>query len=202
MDQPTSGVVEKRSGYGCCGCRSCFISLVALVAAVAVFIWQGPAFLRAVGIAPPDAEELFSGSRDPIGTEAVNSILESAGVEGVEAVVIPIAGTADQIAIFTVDASVSTGGLSSIEEADDFLTNIMGQLAEVNRSGDLAIEHVSVDYVGESGESLVTLAAPQGAVEAYASGSISRREFLSQVEIDLSKLITAAELREFAEEVR
>ena len=202
MDQPTSGAIEKRGGYGCCGCRGCFIALVALVAAVAVIIWQGPALLRAVGLAPPGAEELFSGSPDPIGTEAVNSILESAGVAGAEAIVIPIAGTADQIAIFTVDASVTTGGPSSIEEADAFLTNIMGQLAEANSSGNLAIKHVSVDYVDESGESLVALTAPQAAIEAYANGSISRREFLSQVEIDLSKLITAAELREFAEEVR
>jgi hypothetical protein len=72
-------------------------------------IWLGPSILRGVGILEPSAEELFAGSKDPVATEAVNTVLDTAGIEGVEAMVIPIAGSERQLAIFTVDANASAG---------------------------------------------------------------------------------------------
>jgi len=163
-------------------------------------IWLGPSILRGVGILEPSAEELFAGSKDPVATEAVNTVLDTAGIEGVEAMVIPIAGSEGQLAIFTVDANASAGGISTQAEAEIFLTDTLSQLAKANRENDLGIEHVAIDLLGDSGENLLVFTAPQAIVEAYAEGTISRREFLSQVEIDFSNLISAAELRQLIEE--
>jgi hypothetical protein len=172
-----------------------------LIVALILTVWLGPSLMRSVGILPPDAEELFSGSPDPVATEAMNNILESSGVVGVEALVIPIAGTDGQLAVFSVDANTfSAGGIGNEAEADLFLKDMMGQLVQANRDQDLSIEHVTIDYLDGGGENLVAITAPQGAVEAYASGAISRREFLAQVEIDFSNIITSAELRQLIEE--
>ena len=163
-------------------------------------VWLGPSLLRGVGLMSPSAEELFAGSKDPLATEAVNNMLSTAGIEGVEAMVIPIAGTEGQLALFTVDANVSAGGLTTQAEAEIFLTDTLRQLASTNRDNNLGIEHVAIDYLGESGENLLAFTTPQSAVEAYADGTITRREFLSQVEVDFSNIISAEELRQLIEE--
>jgi hypothetical protein len=60
--------------------------------------------------------------------------------------------------------------------------------------GNLDIEQVAADYRDEAGNSLITVTAPRAAVEAYASGSINRKVFLAQVDLDFSNLAGAVEL--------
>jgi hypothetical protein len=163
-------------------------------------LWFGPSILRGVGILGPSAEELFAGSKDPVATEAVNTMLSAAGVEGVQAMVIPIAGSDGQLAVFTIDANATAGGITTQAEAETFLTDTLSQLAQTNRDNNLGIELVAIDLLGDSGENLLAFTAPQSVVEAYADGTISRREFLSHVEIDFSNLISAEELRRLIEE--
>jgi hypothetical protein len=171
--------------------------MVVMASAGALF---GPSLLREANIIEPRAEDLFSGSPDRIASQQVNDILISNGLKGVDALIIPISGSEGQIALFTVDTTVTAGGITTAVEADIFLKDIMNQLSDANKASGLTIEHVAIDYIDESGESLVAITAPQQAVEAYANGSISRRDFLAQVDIDFTNLITADELRQLVEE--
>jgi hypothetical protein len=190
---------KKRSRRNFCGC-GCFVFLFIFIVGGGLSLWFGPSILRSVGILGPSAEELFAGSKDPVATEAVNRVLDTAGIEGVEAMVIPIAGSEGQLAVFTVDADATAGGIATQAEAEIFLKDTLSQLARTNRENNLGIEHVAIDLLGDSGENLLAFTAPQSVVEAYAEGTISRRQFLSQVEIDFSNLISAEELRQLIEE--
>jgi hypothetical protein len=197
MSEMPSGNKRSRRNFCCCGC---FLFLIIFIVGGGLSVWLGPSALRGVGLLEPSAEELFAGSKDPVGTEAVNTILDTAGVKGVEAMVIPIAGSEGQLAVFTIDADASAGGIATQAEAEAFLTDTLSQIAKINRENDLRIEHVAIDLLGDSGENLLAFTAPQSIVEAYTDGTISRREFLSHVEIDFSNLISAAELRQLIEE--
>jgi hypothetical protein len=192
-----SGKKRSKRNFCCCGC---FLFLFVFIVGGGLSLWLGPSILRGVGLLEPSAEELFAGSKDPVATEAVNRVLDTAGIEGVDAMVIPIAGSEGQLAVFTIHDGASAGGISTQAEAEIFLTDTLRQLAKSNRENDLGIEHVAIDYLGESGENLLAFTAPQSVVEAYANGTISRREFLSQVEVDFSNLISAEELRQLIEE--
>ena len=191
--------VEKKRGRGWC-CCGCVLALGIFLVVAAGGLLFGPFLLRETNIIKPEAEKLFSGSPDRAASKQVNEVLDSSGLEGVEALVVPISGSEGQIAIFSVDTSVTAGGIATAEEADIFLQGIMRQLSETNQASELAIEHVAIDYVDENGESLLAISAPQQAVDAFVNGSITRREFLAQVDIDFSNLITAAELRQLVEE--
>lgn len=190
---------RSRRGWCCCGCLAL---LILLIVAIPAGIFFGPAALNVIGLGPPDAEELFSGSPDPFATGTVSTILEDSGVTGVDVYVIPITGSEDQIAIFTVDDNAAASGITSAEDAERFLTDLMGQISNANNEAGLGINHVAVDYLDESGQSLLTFAAPQSAVEAYANGTITRQAFLAQVDIDYSKVISSAQLRELLQEVQ
>jgi hypothetical protein len=197
MSEIPSEKKRSRRNFCCCGC---FVFLFIFIVGGGLSLWFGPSILRGVGILGPSAEELFAGSKDPVATEAVNRVLDTAGIEGVEAMVIPIAGSEGQLAVFTVDADATAGGIATQAEAEIFLTDTLSQLARTNRENNLGIEHVAIDLLGDSGENLLAFTAPQSVVEAYAEGTISRRQFLSQVEIDFSNLISAEELRQLIEE--
>jgi len=197
MSETPSGKKRSKRNFCCCGC---VLFLFLFIVGGGLSIWIGPSILRGVGLLEPSAEELFAGSKDPVATEAVNTMLDTAGVEGVEALVIPIAGSEGQLAVFTIDTDASAGGISTQAEAEIFLTDTLSQLAKTNRDNDLGIEHVAIDLLGDSGENLLTFTAPQLFVEAYADGSISRREFLSHLEIDFSNLLSVEELRQLIEE--
>ena len=197
MSETASGNKRSRRNFCCCGC---FLFLFIFIVGGGFSLWFGPSILRGVGLLAPSAEELFAGSKDPVATEAVNMMLSTAGVEGVQAVVIPIAGSEGQLAVFTIDANATAGGIATQAEAETFLTDTLSQLAQTNRENNLGIEHVAIDLLGDSGENLLAFTAPQSVVEAYADGTISRREFLSQVEVDFSNLISAEELRRLIEE--
>lgn len=191
------GNKRSRRNFCCCGC---FLFLFLFIVGGGLSIWFGPTILRGVGLLQPSAEELFAGSKDPVATEAVNQMLDTAGIDGVEAMVIPIAGSEGQLAIFTVDSNATAGGITTQAEAETFLTDTLSGLARTNRENNLGIEHVAIDLLGDSGQNLLVFTAPQSIVEAYAEGTLSRREFLSQVEIDFSNLISAGELRQLIEE--
>lgn len=197
MSETTTGTKRNKRNWCCCGC---LVLLVVICIGGGLSVWLGPSILRGVGLMEPSAEELFAGSRDPLATEAVNDLLVEKGIKGVEAMVIPIAGSDGQLAVFTVETTASAGGMTTAAEAQIFLMNTLRQLAETNRENDLNIEHVAVDYLDESGENLLAFTVPQSTVDAYADGTISRRQFLSEVEIDFSNLISAEELQRLIEE--
>jgi hypothetical protein len=188
---------RRRGCFSCCGCLAALGVLAVLLVLGAVFT---PTLLRAAGLRGPGAEELYAGAPDPVATEALNDVLVTHGIEGVNVWVIPIQGSEGQIAILTFDENATAGGIDSRESAEAFMLETLQGLANANRSGELGIEYVAMDYQDESGGSLISWAAPQTAVDAYANGQITRRQFLAQVEVDFSNIISAAELRRLLEE--
>jgi hypothetical protein len=202
MTEVSSDNQQQKGRRGCRGCLGCLAAVAGLAVLVVALVWFAPSIVRWTGLSGPSAEELYAGAPDRIASEALNESLNSAGIEGVDALVIPISGSEGQIAVFTVRSDLAAPGAATEEEANAAFMEALRGLTEANRSGDLGIEQVAVDLPNESGGSLVTLTAPQAAVEAYADGSITRREFLAQVDVDLSNLISAAELRELVTEVQ
>ena len=192
---------QQKGRRGCRGCLGCLAAVAGIAVLVVLVVWFAPSILRWTGLSGPGAEVLYAGAPDRLAGEALSESLDSAGIEGVDALVIPISGSEGQIAVFTVRSDLAAPGATTEEEANAAFMEALRGLAEANRSGDLGIEQVAVDLPDESGGSLITLTAPQAAVEAYADGSITRREFLAQVDVDLSNLVGALELRELVTEV-
>jgi hypothetical protein len=192
---------QRKSRRSCGGCIGCLAALAGVAVLVVALIWFAPWILRRVGISGTGAEELYAGAPDRIASEALNDSLRDAGIAGVDALVIPISGREGQIAVLTLDSNSDAISVSTQEEANALFMETLRGLAEANQAGDLSIEQVAVDYRGESGTSLITVAAPQVAVEAYANGSITRKEFLAQVDLDFSNLVGAVELGEIIREV-
>jgi hypothetical protein len=173
------------------------VSAVVLVAAVLF----GPTLLRKVGVFAPTAEERYSGAADPVGTEMVSEALDNAGIEGAEVVVMPVKGSDGQIAVITLNESSRLGSINSSASGEEQFRSLVRDYAQANRDGDLRIDTVALDFQGEDGESLVSVGVPQEAIDAYAAGEITRSEFVEQVEIDFSNLISPAELRQLIAEM-
>jgi hypothetical protein len=171
--------------------------LAAVLVAVVLF---APALLRKVGIFGPGPEERFSGAADPVGTEMVAEVLDHAGIEGVDVVVMPVQGSRGQIAILTLNESSRLGSIGNTASGEEQFMSLVQDFSRTNREGDLKIETVALDFQGEDGQSLVSAGVSQEAVDAFAAGKINRREFVQQVEIDFSNLISAAELQRLIQE--
>jgi len=192
---------QRKGKRGCGGCIGCLATMAGVAVLVVALIWFAPWILQKVGISGPGAEELYAGAPDRMASQALNDSLHDVGITGVNALVIPISGSEGQIAVLTLDSSVTAARVSTKEEANALFMETLRGLAQANQAGNLGIEQVAVDYRDDSGNSLIAVAAPQAAVEAYANGSISRREFLAQVDLDLSNLMGAVELGELMMEV-
>lgn len=198
MTNSSGGKGRKR---GCIGCLGCLGLIAVLTVVLVAAVMLGPPLLRKAGVLGLSAEERYSGAADPVGTALVSEVLDEAGFEGVDVVVIPEKGGEGQIAVITLNDSSRLGGVDQTASGEEQFMSLVQDYSRANREGDLKIDTVAVDYQGENGESLVSLGVPQGAVDAYAAGTITRREFVQQVEIDFSNLISPAELQQLIAEM-
>jgi hypothetical protein len=191
MTEPVNpGQTTRKRSWGCIGCLGCLA--VPLVIAMIVAV---PIVLRLLGIIGPDPEKMFGGAADPVASAAVERSLLEAGVSGARAVVLPIDGRDGQIAIITLEQTSSTEG-----SAQEAFTRTLQGLAAANREGH-RIEQVAIDLRDEEGNPSLGITVGQDAVEAYAAGQISQNEFLGEVEVDLSDLISPEEIRLLLDEV-
>ncbi len=186
---------------GCIGCLGCLGLILASVLVLVAVVLLGPPLLRKVGILGPSAEERYSGAADPVGTAMVSGVLENAGFEGVDVVVIPEKGGEGQIVVFTLTDASRLGGIDQSANGEEQFMALVQDYSRANREGDLKIDTVAVDYQAENGQSLVSLGVPQKTIDAFADGKITRREFVQQVEVDFSNLISPGELRELIAEM-
>lgn len=129
------------------------------------------------------AEELYSGAPDPFATRVVSQILMDAGIAGARAVVIPIQGSAGQIAVVTLDQSQGFTGMGTASANEATMMSVIQRMREDNRMQELGVERVTVDYRDETGQCLVAITASQSALDAFAEGEMSRDEFLRNVDI-------------------
>lgn len=193
-----AGSTGGRRNRGCIGC----LGLIACLAAVLLgTVFFAPTLLHRVGILGPTPEERFSGAADPVGTQVVGQLLEDAGFDGVDVVVMPVQGSTGQVAFITLTESSRLGGVDTTASGEEQFVSLLQDFSQANREGGLEITTVAVDLQGDGGQSLVSVAVSQEAVDAYSAGTISRSEFVQQVEIDFSNLISAGELRQLISEM-
>jgi hypothetical protein len=142
----------------------------------------------------PDPEKLFSGASDPFAESVLENLLINAGVQGAQVTVIPIKDSDKQLAYIVFDDSsgVSMGNL--LQGGDEGLASVLLQLDEVNRTQNLNIGPVAMEYRGESGDPLFTVVTDQENISAFAAGEISQEELLSGTDIGLDNLLGGIDL--------
>ena len=188
-----------KSRRGCIGCIGCFGLLVLTIIVCGGTWFFGASILRSLNLLPLDPVELYSGAADPVATDAVETLLVDAGFEGANAVVLPTKGRNKQLAVIMLDSSskVKESGADATQEA---MLKLFQGLADADPSFNL--ERMVTAFLDENGEPLVAITAPQQAVEDFASGRISRGEFLRSVDADFSALLNAERLQTLAQRER
>ena len=131
----------------------------------------------------PTARDLYSGAPDRAAGEDVSNALVSAGVQGASVLVIPIKGSAGQIAIITLDESRGYTGFGAA--GADSLKTVVTNIVNADRAGNLAIEQLSIDYRDSSGKSSLSFTTGMDEASAYAAGEITREEFVGDVDFNL-----------------
>jgi hypothetical protein len=197
MTQTIIQTPAKRSSCRRRGCIGCLALIGLTICLGGVLIFAGPSFMRATGLAGPSAEDIYSGAPDPVASAAVTGILTDAGISGARAVVIPMKGSEGNVALITLDGSAVEGAGSEAANQQAF-EQIIQDLAAADREG-MNLSHVVVDYRDENGESLISMGASQDDINAYAAGEIAQNQFLYQVEVDFSRLISADMLQQLME---
>jgi len=176
----------KKRSLGRTGCLSCLGCLGLLVVLVLVSVGVVAVIQRL----SPGPEELLSGPPDPVASAAYQEVLAASGFDGAQVRVIPIKGSDEALAYIVLDETAGFSGADTIEGNEAAIDDAIRGLAEANRSQDLGVGTVAVEYRDETGQSLFTFAAGQETVEAYADGEISRDELLSETEVDLSSFLS------------
>jgi hypothetical protein len=178
-----AGPAKPGRGRGCrWGCGGC-LGLSVLAACV---VLGGFVAMRALR---PDPKELYSGASDPVAEAAVSQALSDVGVEGARVSVIPIKGSQEQLAYIVLDDSAGFSASELAQGGEQGFANALRQLDEANRSQDLNIGQVAMEYRDETGEPMFVVATPQEDIQAFAAGEIDRDQLLAGTEVDLSNLL-------------
>ena len=98
--------------------------------------------------------------------------------------VIPMKDQTTQGAFIILDASAGYQGLDPLNEKDDKLLLILQDITRRNRTENLRLAHVTVDFRDEFGETATAFTADQELVEEFADGLITQKGFFGQIEID------------------
>ncbi|MFC1991936.1 hypothetical protein ACFLVC_04365 [Chloroflexota bacterium] len=195
-EQPSQPDKPKRkSGRG----RRRLITLaivIAILVIVACVFFNLP---QRIGVVQSPTEKILSTTPDREATTAMMEDLKSAGIntKGIDIYVIPYKGSDENVAIAVLDASQGFDVRNFSRE--DAITEYLELLASLDTGGEYNIKRVAVDYKNEEGESLLTLTAPTDIITRYADGSISRQQFLKELEGQVN-FVEIAEM--MAEEVR
>ena len=188
MNQSPTPPPRKRSRRGCCGC---LLAFTALGIGAIVMLAAAPFLLRTLGFFGPPAEEVFSGAPDRAAAASLESALADQAITGIDVIVLPISGREGQVAVLTIPQDATAGGIQTQDEAETYIKETMAALVATNRANNLGVEQVAVNLAGPEGETLITIAASEEMVAAYAAGQISQSEFLQSVGVDYSNLLAA-----------
>jgi hypothetical protein len=134
----------------------------------------------------PNTTELYSGATDLFAAQSLNNELNSLGISGADAIVIPIKGEAGQVAIISLDANSSVAG-----DQENKIDAIINGIVSTNQSENLGISQVAFNYTDEDGQSLITVGVDEQTLASYSAGLITREEMLARTEADFSNLIEA-----------
>lgn len=149
------------------------------------------------GIVGPSADDLAGGAPDPVASAALTSALSEAGLQGARALVFPIRGSDEQFAYIVLDDATGFAGADTAEGSEQAFLDAVQGLSEANQEQDLRVGLVAMEYRDESGATLFSVASSQENMEAYAAGTISKEQFLTGADADLTSLL--AQIPELAQ---
>jgi hypothetical protein len=155
------------------------------VLCLASVYFLGPPLASWLGIFGPEAKEVYQYAPDQAASQSLTESFEDLGITGVKVYVLPIKDQPTQGAFIILDASAGYVGMDPLDTEDDMLLLILQDITRRNRTENLRLAHVTVDYRDEFGETATAFTADQELVEEYADGLITQRGFFGQIEIDL-----------------
>lgn len=173
---------RKKTGWCCAGCV--IIPLISILCLVSVY-FIGPPLASWLGIFGKEAQEVYEAAPDLAASESLTNTFEKLGIPGVRVYVIPIKGEPTQGAFIILDGSAGYKGLDPLNEKDDMLLLILQDITLRNRTENLRLAHVTVDYRDENGDTATAFTVNYELAEEYADGLITQKGFFSQIEIDL-----------------
>ena len=159
--------------------------LIILVIVLVIIIIIGIIFFnlpQRIGLVKSPAEKLLSSTPERKAATEMMEELKTAGVntKGMDIYVIPYKESNENLAIAVLDGSQGFDIRNFNRE--DAITEYLQLLAKLDEGGEYGIKRVAVDYRNEEGESLLTLTAPTDIISRYADSSISRKQFLQELE--------------------
>lgn len=181
-DQPQTESRPRKRGWCCAGCI--LIPLVSILCLVGVY-FVGPSLAAWLGIFGKEAQEVYEAAPDLEASQSLTNTFSELGIPGVRVYVIPLKGQATQGAFIILDGSAGYQGLDPLQAKDDILYLILKDITRRNRTENLRLSHVTVDFRDELGETATSFTMDQELVEEYADGLITREEFFGQIKIDL-----------------
>ena len=156
-----------------------------------------------IGLAKTPTEKLISATPDREAAFVIMDDLKAAGTDtrGMEVYIFPVKGTEenpsdDNVAVIVLDA-VEGFDFRNFNEQD--LMNYMEKLSSVGQSSGYNIERVVISYGDESGEALLTLTAPTKTILNLSNGSITREQFLQEMEGQVNFAEVAKKIAEMAQ---
>ena len=156
-----------------------------------------------IGLVKTPTEKLLSVTPDREAATAIMADLQITGtdIKGFEVYIFSIIGTEenpsdDNVALVIIDTGQ---GFDFRNFSEQDLMNYMEKLSSVGESGDYNIERVVVAYRDENGESLLTLTAPTETILKFSSGSITREQFLKEMEGQVNFGEVAKKITEMAQ---
>jgi hypothetical protein len=189
---------RKKRGWCCAGCI--ILPIVTIFCLVSVY-FVGPIVGQWLGIFGMEAKEVYEAAPDLAASQSLTNTFAELGIPGVKVYVIPIKGQPTQGAFIIMDVSAGYRGLDPLSEGDDMLLLVLQDITHRNRTENLRLAHITVDYRDEFGETATAFTADQALVEEYADGYISQREFFGQIEIDLMHTLQYLGIEGILEEI-
>ncbi len=185
MSETVQNPTPPKKKRGWCFCAGCLlIPVVSILCLVSVY-FIGPPIASWLGIFGEEAKEVYQFAPDQAASQSLTQTFTELGIPGVKVYVIPIKDQPTQGAFIILDASAGYVGMDPLDTEDDMLLLILQDITRRNRTENLRLAHVTVDYRDEFGETATAFTADQELVEEYADGLITQRGFFGQIEIDI-----------------
>ncbi len=190
---------KKKRGWCCASCI--IVPLVSILCLVSVY-FLGPPIASWLGIFGMEAKEVYEAAPDLAASQSLTDAFSELGIPGVRVYVIPIKGEPTQGAFIILDGSAGYQGLDPLNEKDDKLLLIFQDITRRNRTENLRLAHVTVDFRDEFGETATAFTVDQELVEEYAAGLITQKEFFAQIEFDLLGTLEYLGIEDLLEEIQ
>lgn len=199
-DQIQSNQPPKKRGW--CFCAGCLLTpVISILCLVSVYFF-GPPLASWLGIFGDEAKEVYQYAPNQAASQSLTETFNELGITGVRVYVLPIKGQPTQGAFIILDASAGYQGLDPLNEQDEMLLLILQDITRRNRSENLRLDHVTVDFRDEYGETATAFTADQESVEEYADGLITQKGFFAQIEIDIMGTLQYLGIEGLMEEIQ